>query len=85
MADHKIVFERVMFSALTQADSELKQKRLDNVEIAKALTELQNLVHPLANCHFGEFDIVLIMVLEILFRFSIVWRITGTGNSCEGW
>jgi hypothetical protein len=42
MADNKSVFERAMFTALTQADcpnSELRKEKLDTVELSKALKE----------------------------------------------
>ena len=55
MADNKSVFERAMFTALTQAESELRKEKLDSVELGKALKELQKLVKPVANNHFGEF------------------------------
>ena len=44
-----------MFTALTQAESELRKEKLDSVELSKALKELQKLVKPVANNHFGEF------------------------------
>ena len=55
MADDKVIFERTMFSALTQAESELRKEKINNVQLTKALKELNKLVKPVANNNFGEF------------------------------
>ena len=49
MADHKSVFIRAMFGALSQAESELRDNNLDEVVLDKALKELRSLVEPVAN------------------------------------
>lgn len=48
MADHKSVFIRAMFGALSQAESELRDNNLDKVVLDKALKELRSLVEPVA-------------------------------------
>ena len=50
MADDKVNFEQTMFSALTQAESELRNEKIDNVPL-----ELNKLGKPAANNNFGEF------------------------------
>ena len=50
MANDKVIFERTMFSALTQAESELRKEKIDNVQL-----ELNKLGKPVANNNFGEF------------------------------